>query len=141
MRLLVLLLCITSFASGQVTKFKTDTIEVYDKSGTVKKYKCEATFTYTHYTFMLLCKDRRVYDFLIPGTSFMDLDMLAFTDTGYSVDMNDSTMNVNPSDTTKTNVGIVYQTTDGHAKTQLVQYVDSTGIYLIKRDKTKIKFK
>ena len=139
--ILFLLVGISSFVYGQSTKFKTDSIEVYDISGKIKRYKCETTFTYTNRSFMLFCKDRRVYDFLIPGTSFMDLDILVYDDTGYSVNMNDSTMNISRSKHINFNTGTLYESKDGYIRSQIVQYVDTTGIYLIKKDKTKIKFK
>ena len=141
---LLLLVLISSLSYGQVKQFSTDSIEVLDKSGVVKVYECKSKFTYTRTNCMLLSNDIRVYNFLIPGSSFMDLDLLVFMDTGYSVDMSDTTMIFeddfrNIPENHK--MGVVYQTSDGGTTTQLIQYVDSSGIYFVKRDQTQIKFR
>jgi hypothetical protein len=141
--LLVLALGISIFSNAQNTsKFSTDSIEVLDKSGKIKTFECKCNFVYTNNNFIMTCKDRRVTSFLIPGSSFMDLDLTVFYDTGYTVNMNDSSSTPTIGDSTRLNgIGVIYENYESYRKSQYIQYIDTTGVSMILRDKTYIKFK
>lgn len=138
---ILMTLCTISYGQG-VSKFSTDSIEVSDKTGKVKYFSCDCDFVYTDYNFIMNCSDNRVTSFLLPSSSFMDIGLVIFYDSGYTVDMRDSTGTASIGDSSNVNnIGVIYQTYESGEKMQFIQYVDSTGLSLIKRDKTYIKFK
>lgn len=89
----------------------------------------------------MYCEMPSVYSFLNPSTEFMSLNLMTFMDTGFSVDMNDSIVDVNPSDSVKLNMGVIYEVMESKMRNQIIQYFDSTGIYFIRKDRARIKFK
>lgn len=134
---LLLLMGLSFLSQAQSMEVSTDSIEVFD--GTVKVFPAKTTFSYLNQRiFNLDCSDKRVYSFLLPNTQFMDRSVISFEDTGYLFTMGDS-VTVNVGDTTSTsNIGVLYQSLS--TPNQVIQVTDSTGIKIIKRDKTYIKF-
>ncbi len=139
-KILTLLLIIVALGvNAQTMELTTDSIEVYDGMNEIKRLPAKTNFYYLNQQiFNLDCSDTRVYSFLLPNTQFTDRSVISFQDTGYMFTMSD-TVTVNVGDTTNTeNLGVLYQSLN--TPNQVIQVADSSGIKLIKRDKTYIKF-
>ena len=141
------MILLSTYTYGQgMSKFSSRSAEVTDASDTKKVIDCNCDFVYTDYRFFMNCKEKSIYTFLLPGSEFMNLGIVVLHDTGFIVDLQDSTGAAMPSksipDSTQVNnIGVIYETYDAYRKMQYIQRVETDGVILIKRDKTQIKFK
>ena len=145
--LFAIIISLTFHSHGQeMSTFNCKTAEVIDGSGDTIIVDCNCGFIYTDYFFFMSCIEKKIHSFLLPGTEFKPLPFIKFDDTGWYVNMSDSTGSAMQSNslidsTMINNIGVIYRTADGHKEMDFIQYVERDGLTLIKRDKTKVKFK
>jgi len=140
-KLLFILLLATIGGYSQNLKFTTDTIEVYDGLGLTYRYATKTHFHHlTKRLFTLDCVDRRVYSFILPNSQFSDYSVITFNDSGYLFNMSDSSSTI-VTDTSGINMnqlGVLYESLD--RPTQVIVLTNQSGIKVIKKDKTYIRF-
>ncbi len=141
--LFFMLVGLLGHVQAQAPSYSTDSIEVNDRFGVIKKLEVKTSFQFLNDSlFNLDCSDKRVYSFLLPNTQFLNNSVISFQDTGYTLTMNDTvSVNINVSDSTSvgtSNLGILYQSLN--TPHQIIMLTDSTGVKVIKNDKTYIKF-
>lgn len=140
-KILVIMILLSNMVySQQVLQLKSDSLKVIDATGFPKNESVNTSFVFNGNSMMINSDDKRIHSFLVPGSEFMGYEMIIFTDSGYTIDMDDSTGTFTDTNAVKPNLGVLYQSVYPEYPAQIIQVVSDSTITLIKRDRTFIVF-